>query len=849
MALPATDNFDSYDDGVALGDQVDWSNVTGEISVINTGDGEIIPTAGGEETCVRWSSDSFDDDQYSEATYISVTGGGGAIGVAVRAQSGSATYYGLYSDASAGWMFKMVSGSWTQLGSNTGNFDGDTMRLEAQGTTITPYRNGSVESTIGAQTDSAISSGYAGVCGWDIAFDKILDDWEGGELSGGAQDVLPSSIASSEAFGSSSLSVGPVTVGIVGISSVEAFGTAILSTGAIALQPTGITTQEALGTVTIDVGAVELQPSGITSQEAFGAPILDLGISTVGVTSAEVLGTPAISVGEVEVQPSSISSAEAFGASSLTTGEVELLAVGISSSEAFGTSTVATGVITLQPTGISSQENVSSPVLTVGPVEVGPIGITSSEAFGSPIVSTGELTVIAVSIASVEAFGTAQLDLSVDPAGIPSGEVFGSAIVAVGALELQPTGIVSSETFGTAQVSIGEFFISPSGIPTSEQFGSAVVSGGITNILPAGIASVEAFGSTVVSAGVVTISPTGISSGEIFSDDFERAGGGLVPPWSNIVGSGLSIDPAAALVGDYGLAVDFIDNSSRYLIDESPDGEGEYHARFYFDPNSISMADEDAHSIMLGKQEGGATFLFILTFIKLGNKYYVGARALDDAVGYRRTSWYVVNDGPNSIEFIWKTGAGTGLLELWVNGTLVEAITDFENDGQRLGEIRWGPNNIEETTVGTYYLDAFESWGESVGSPQVIPTASVFPNSIDSSEQFGLGSLGLEVRPVSLVSLAQVGTPGVGLTVHPIGVGPATAFGTLSLSTGLVSISPIGIISGESIGAVIVDYGLLEGEVALSDVAVGRVVLSDGSVVYSLVVGDKPQGEVLLGDT
>jgi hypothetical protein len=82
--------------------------------------------------------------------------------------------------------------------------------------------------------------------------------------------LLPAGIASAEAFGSITVTVGVATVAPAGIASAEAFGAAVVAeqiiTGA------GIASAEAFGTLTATPGTTTLVPEGIGSGEAFGIP-------------------------------------------------------------------------------------------------------------------------------------------------------------------------------------------------------------------------------------------------------------------------------------------------------------------------------------------------------------------------------------------------------------------------------------------------------------------------------------------------------------------------------------------------------------------------------------------------
>ena len=146
--------------------------------------------------------------------------------------------------------------------------------------------------------------------------------------------LLPSGIASEEAFGSPAIAVGTVTVLPVSIVSEETFGTALITlaitnaggiasaesipsptiTSTVELVAFSIVSAEAFGSPAIAVGAVTVSPVSIASEEAFGSPAIILAITDAGaIISAEAFGTPALSVGTVSIFSASITSQEAFG--------------------------------------------------------------------------------------------------------------------------------------------------------------------------------------------------------------------------------------------------------------------------------------------------------------------------------------------------------------------------------------------------------------------------------------------------------------------------------------------------------------------------------------------------------
>ena len=165
-----------------------------------------------------------------------------------------------------------------------------------------------------------------------------------------------------------------------------------------------------------------------------------------------------------------------------------------------------------------------------------------------------------------------------------------------------------------------------------------------------------------------TVTPT--SSGDfIFADGFES---GDFSAWtSSTTGGGdLSVTNAAALVGTYGMSTVIDDNNAIYVTDDSPDGETQYRARFYFDPNSISMANNDNHTILYAYKGTYLPAMRVELRYYSGN-YQIRAQARKDSL-FVNTSYYTITDDEHYIEIDWKAaaspGANNGELTLWIDG-------------------------------------------------------------------------------------------------------------------------------------------------------------------------------------
>jgi len=167
------------------------------------------------------------------------------------------------------------------------------------------------------------------------------------------------------------------------------------------------------------------------------------------------------------------------------------------------------------------------------------------------------------------------------------------------------------------------------------------------------------------------------------------------------------------LVGNYGLQALLDDNIAIYCTDNTPNAEPRYRARFYFDPNSISMASGDIHNILVGRNSGGSDVLRVQFRFSSPN-YQVRAQIRSDGGTYTNSSWYTLSDAAHFIEIDWQAassaGANNGCISLWLDGTLRQTVSGIDNDNLRVDEARLGPlAGIDTGTRGTEFFDAFES--------------------------------------------------------------------------------------------------------------------------------------------
>lgn len=210
--------------------------------------------------------------------------------------------------------------------------------------------------------------------------------------------------------------------------------------------------------------------------------------------------------------------------------------------------------------------------------------------------------------------------------------------------------------------------------------------------------------------------PVASPSDTIFSDGFES---GNTSAWSSETDAenDLTVSTAARLVGSQGLAALIDNTTSMYVRSDHPVAEPRYRARFYFDPNSITMASADIHSLFNGRTASGAnvfTIQFNYTTTTTPPSYRIRPQIYNNAGSATSGSYQVISDAPHYIEIDWQAdtaaGATNGALTLWIDGVLKQTMSTIDNETLRVEEVRLGPlTGLDAGTLGTYFLDAFES--------------------------------------------------------------------------------------------------------------------------------------------
>jgi hypothetical protein len=179
----ATDNFNRANETPLGGN---WTLSGAGDNDFNLSANHIVPANTSVDSVDWYNAVVWPNNQYSKASIVApgTSAGGQGMGLCVRHATSLRTYYGCVIDAAGAsnvQLFKMVAGTKTVIWTRTATYSsGAIMELQVQGTTLRVIYNGS---QVGADaTDSAISTGNAGLYYSSTDASATLDNWEGGSL-------------------------------------------------------------------------------------------------------------------------------------------------------------------------------------------------------------------------------------------------------------------------------------------------------------------------------------------------------------------------------------------------------------------------------------------------------------------------------------------------------------------------------------------------------------------------------------------------------------------------------------------------------------------------------------------
>lgn len=275
MALPATDAFTGTN-GTALSTySANWTEERNGMQIYSNA---VMPVATDDDAFAFWDADTFDDDQYSEATAVALNASGhywAAVVIRCSTNDTCWMYTGAIKNGDYGGkeLNKWVDGTVTYVENiyTVGWSVNDVIRIEADGDTITPYLNGSIDTDLGAVADGGINSGAAGIGGYGNTNDTRVDDWEGGNL--------PTSVTVNAATLTATVQDVTATGGAVTVS---------VSSVSLTATPNDVTVDAPSGGTTVNVNAASLTATVQDVTATGGAVSVSLNAATL-TASAQAL--------------------------------------------------------------------------------------------------------------------------------------------------------------------------------------------------------------------------------------------------------------------------------------------------------------------------------------------------------------------------------------------------------------------------------------------------------------------------------------------------------------------------------------------------------------------------------
>jgi hypothetical protein len=306
---------------------------------------------------------SFSNDQHAQATYVTATSFDHA-GVVVRHDtSGHSNFYLFFANGSNLSIYKCTAGSYLQIGTgtNSGFANGDVLRLEVVGSTLTAKVNGTTFITV---TDSSFTSGQPGILANHST--EFMDDWSAGPsiITAGTQTLTPNLVAGDDAVFAPALSL---------------FLLPALATDADSFF------------VPVVAATATLLPALVTDADTFAAPTVSATATVLPapVTDADTIQVPALTPGAVTLLPATVSDTDVIFAASFGGASTLAPALVVDTDTIFAPAAFQAQSLLAQL--VLDADTVLAPSLTVGPVALAPALVIDPDVISSPSFVSGAL--------------------------------------------------------------------------------------------------------------------------------------------------------------------------------------------------------------------------------------------------------------------------------------------------------------------------------------------------------------------------------------------------------------------------------------------------------------------------
>jgi hypothetical protein len=197
--------------------------------------------------------------------------------------------------------------------------------------------------------------------------------------------------------------------------------------------------------------------------------------------------------------------------------------------------------------------------------------------------------------------------------------------------------------------------------------------------------------------------------------------GDLAQYTGSVTDSGdLSAHADAALVGSWGLKCVIDDVVVIYGYKNLTSVTGKFRARFYIDPNTLTMA-EGADIIVFIAYNAASESIGYVHLRYYGGAYTIHATLVNNSSSNYHTGYEIISDASHYVEVYWIAGVADGSVTLYVDGVLAGAVTGKANATRfaSLGSVKFGVCYFQVgTPTGTLYLDALKGndTGDEIGA-------------------------------------------------------------------------------------------------------------------------------------
>jgi hypothetical protein len=207
----------------------------------------------------------------------------------------------------------------------------------------------------------------------------------------------------------------------------------------------------------------------------------------------------------------------------------------------------------------------------------------------------------------------------------------------------------------------------------------------------------------------------------IFRDGFDL---GTLGAWSGAStdGGDLGVSTLAAMkLTTAGLRAVVDDTAALYVQDASPENEGRYRARFYFDTNGFDPGEQQGRfrtRLFIVFEENPTRRLAAVVLRRQEGAYSVRGRLRRADGSQLDTPFAPISDGPHFVEIdLRATQGATGWLGMAVDGTPIAFLVVPEGGAHLVDFVRMGALSVKAGAAGTLYFDEFESRRAGAFSP------------------------------------------------------------------------------------------------------------------------------------